>query len=40
VIGNAAASVVVRKVGTAMATARDPRRLPAAVAAAGREGRP
>jgi len=41
VIGNAAASVVVRKVGTATATAREiRRRLPAAVAAAGREGRP
>jgi bifunctional ADP-heptose synthase (sugar kinase/adenylyltransferase) len=35
VIGNAAASVVVRKVGTATATAREiRRRLPAAVAAA------
>jgi D-beta-D-heptose 7-phosphate kinase/D-beta-D-heptose 1-phosphate adenosyltransferase len=41
VIGNAAASVVVRKVGTATATAREiRRRLPAAVAAAGREARP
>ena len=40
VIGNAAASVVVRKVGTATATAREiRRRLPAAVAAAGREAR-
>jgi D-beta-D-heptose 7-phosphate kinase/D-beta-D-heptose 1-phosphate adenosyltransferase len=40
VIGNAAASVVVRKVGTATATAREiRRRLPAAVAAAAREAR-
>jgi D-beta-D-heptose 7-phosphate kinase/D-beta-D-heptose 1-phosphate adenosyltransferase len=40
VIGNAAASVVVRKVGTATATAREiRRRLPAAVAAVAREGR-
>lgn len=39
VIGNAAASVVVRKVGTATATAREMRRrLPAAVAAAQRAG--
>jgi D-beta-D-heptose 7-phosphate kinase/D-beta-D-heptose 1-phosphate adenosyltransferase len=37
VIGNAAASVVVRKVGTATATAREiRRRLPAALAAAQR----
>lgn len=42
VIGNAAASVVVRKVGTATATAREiRRRLPAALAAAQRaEARP
>jgi rfaE bifunctional protein kinase chain/domain len=40
VIGNAAASVVVRKVGTATATAREiRRRLPAAVAAAQRGSR-
>lgn len=39
VVGNAAASVVVRKVGTATATAREiRRRLPAAVAAAARGG--